>query len=141
MAVEGYVVVLCYFKGLTEFRVRRPVQRTDIFRSHRSDVRDRSHRIREEDIVLREISSLVVAELEVSSQRVMRQDRGHVAVVVRDLHTILVPHVTRQTCEVIHGYVHHEDEIHILLCGQDIVQVSSPPRSYVGVYEELGRGS
>ena len=99
MAVEGHVVVLYYFEGLTEFRVRRPVQWTDIFRAHRSDVRDRSHGIREEDIVLREISSLVVAEFELPVQRIPGQDRRHIAVEVSDLDTVFILHVSRQAGE------------------------------------------
>src|SRR5207245_481132 len=40
MAVERYIVILCYFKRSTELRVCCPIQRTDIFGSHRLDVAD-----------------------------------------------------------------------------------------------------
>lgn len=127
VAEEGDIDVLFDIDRLEEFGIGSVVERVDVPCAQLFKVRDDAFGVREEGVELRKVGVDVIVELEPSAGCVLREDRGHVAVVVCDRNAILLPDPGWDALDVVDRDIHDEDGIDILLPGEDLEDMLLPP--------------
>ena len=127
VAEERDLDILFDIDRLEEFGIGSVVERVDVPCAQLFKVRDDASRVREECVELRKVGVYVVVELEPSAGCVLREDRGHVAVVVCDRDAILLPDPGWDALDVVDRDIHDEDGIDTLLLGEDLEDMLLPP--------------